>query len=1083
MTTDALRKNTYNRIVVPAFNAVFIPDFRNLARMIQVESGVMPNREFLESRVKQFNSAASDAIFEFAQRFDDSATQADVDAEIDKDLVTLVGRKLTPSYRTLQEDISPFSGGVKEASTEMVRRLRSELVQRTKDNLPSLLGVSGVKKDSPMSINYGAIIDTAANRVFSDAVKNPPTGSKQQFFDNLRKLALSDTLAQGGEDSKFSVSWQYCLPSLTTRYAAEISEKEPAPAPTEPVVRVTQAAPKIYTQAKTLYIVVYVPEQNPRIVTMALAWKGRISMDAFKTCGKLGANKFGINNWAYTRVGEFYTDRDLAIFELSTKQNNAPIWIKTANVDPNEFQAALANALPDLSITIVGSADAPLAKFPTFTALGQVPPEAPAPPQMTVPAPPPSMPMPPPPAATPTAPTIAEPVTAKTYKYRGMTFNGARTQPLSEAEAKERVDALERKYVAKLPSGLSAYQREVAMWLLTKSGNGFVEAVAGSGKSTTLLYCAELMADYYGVKGMVSFNSAIAEKNKKDLTDRKTPMYSTTVSAFGRNFIPNNYIKQFDPQAPPYFSPFDKPKYVALEGAYHRYGRALKMDYDQFFYFYENAEVSKKSKNQDQNQRDSYESAIDENSADFSRFKAFLPAVKEFISILIKVAGIARATGCNFNNANSLIETLDYYETDYLLQKVDLPPATKAGESIHFTINQFTAEELSFYVTGYYETSLNYMVNEGACSFEDFEYWPSIGADFCQYTPHSLIFVDEAQDLSVSQINLIERALAANGRVVFVGDRAQAIYGWRGADTRAVSRIIDRFKCDQLALSLCYRCDDEIIKEAKQYVPQIECAPWKKGKGLVKDVSAVDFKKMLEKGEGPKIGDMVLCRLNNPLGGFAAELNAAGTPTIVVGKSDFFSTVRGLIFDLQNESGRNFSLLPKTISDYYNSALRKAINIYKDREIAEKRIQPTTDALAFIASVYKKLNSAEFRKSRVINTFKAFDEFLFNRETGLLRAVGDEGSLEDLRKSRIVCTSIHRAKGDEAARVWWLGPDLEGGSKKNDKPVAPWRIQEELNLKYVATTRAEHELYKVEYVPMTAEDFASAGDFEFSDDE
>lgn len=1081
MTTDALHKKIYNRIIVTSFNAVFIPDFRNLARMMQAESGVMPSREFLETRVKQFNSAASDAIFEFAQRFDDSATQSDVDAAIEKDLVTLVGKKLTPVYRILQEDVSPFSSGAKEASTEMVRRLRSELVQRTKDNLAELLGISVEKVMLPTSINYGAIIDMAANRAFSEAVKNPSTVSKQQFFDNLRKSALSDTLAQGGEDSKFSVSWQYCLPSLTTRYAAEIVEKEPAPAPTEPVIRVAQTSPKIYTKAKTLYVVVYVPEKNPRIVTMALAWKGRISMDSFKVCGKLGANKFGINNWAYTKVGEFYGDKDLAIFELSEKQGNTPVWIKTVNADPNEFQAALANALPDLSITLVGSADAPLAKFPTFTEIGKVPPAEPAPPQMVAPAPP-KMP-PPPPTVTPTAPTISEPVTAQTYKYRGMTFNGARTQPLSEAEAKERIDALERKYAAKLPSGLSTYQREVAMWLLTKSGNGFVEAVAGSGKSTTLLYCAELMSDYYGIKGMISFNSTIAEKNKKDLTDRKIPMYSTTVSAFGRNFIPRSYIKQVenDPQAPPYFSPFDKPKYVALEGAYHRYQNGLKMDYEKFFYFYENAEVSKKTKNQDQ--RVTYESAIDENNADFARFKAFFPAIKEFISVLIKVAGIARSTGCDFNNPTSLKETLEYYETDYALQKVDLPPATKLDEPIHFKIEQFTDKELSFYVSGYYETSLNYMMNEGACSFEDFEYWPSIGADFCQYTPHSLIFVDEAQDLSVSQINLIERALAANGRVIFVGDRAQAIYGWRGADTRAVSRIIERFKCDQLALSLCYRCDDEIIKAAKEYVPQIECAPWKKGKGLVKDVSSADFKKMLEKGEGPKFGDMVLCRLNNPLGGFAAELNAAGIPTIVVGKSDFFSAVRGLIFDLQNESGRNFSLLPKTIADYYNNALRKAINIYRDREIAEKRIQPTTDALGFIASVYKKLNSAEFRKSRIINTYKAFDDFLFNRDTGLLKAVSDEGSLDDLRKTRIVCTSIHRAKGDEAARVWWLGPDLEGGSKSDDKPVAPWRVQEELNLKYVATTRAEHELYRIEYVPMTAEDFEAAGDFDFSDEE
>ena len=48
------------------------------------------------------------------------------------------------------------------------------------------------------------------------------------------------------------------------------------------------------------------------------------------------------------------------------------------------------------------------------------------------------------------------------------------------------------------------------------------------------------------------------------------------------------------------------------------------------------------------------------------------------------------------------------------------------------------------------------------------------------------LFVDEAQDLNKSQIELVLRSVSATGRIVAVGDPSQSLYGFRGADTQAI---------------------------------------------------------------------------------------------------------------------------------------------------------------------------------------------------------------------------------------------------------------------------------------------------------
>ena len=70
------------------------------------------------------------------------------------------------------------------------------------------------------------------------------------------------------------------------------------------------------------------------------------------------------------------------------------------------------------------------------------------------------------------------------------------------------------------------------------------------------------------------------------------------------------------------------------------------------------------------------------------------------------------------------------------------------------------------------------------------------------------VFVDEAQDLNRAQLELVMKARANGGRMLFVGDKRQAIYGFTGADTQSIPNIIDRTQATVLPLSICLPLPD-----------------------------------------------------------------------------------------------------------------------------------------------------------------------------------------------------------------------------------------------------------------------------------
>src|SRR5690606_15163175 len=81
------------------------------------------------------------------------------------------------------------------------------------------------------------------------------------------------------------------------------------------------------------------------------------------------------------------------------------------------------------------------------------------------------------------------------------------------------------------------------------------------------------------------------------------------------------------------------------------------------------------------------------------------------------------------------------------------------------------------------------------------------------------ILVDEFQDASGAQFELL-RLLAPTGeRVTAVGDPDQAIYGFRGADSTCIRRFAGEFPgARSVRLRRCYRCTDAVLRAARRVV-------------------------------------------------------------------------------------------------------------------------------------------------------------------------------------------------------------------------------------------------------------------------
>ena len=139
------------------------------------------------------------------------------------------------------------------------------------------------------------------------------------------------------------------------------------------------------------------------------------------------------------------------------------------------------------------------------------------------------------------------------------------------------------------------------------------------------------------------------------------------------------------------------------------------------------------------------------------------------------------------------------------------------------------------------------------------------------------VFLDEAQDMSFSQLVMTLSAAKQDGRIfVFLDDR-QAIYGFRGADIESVREILDKLKPTTLSLPISYRCPKSTIELAQRIVPDIQAAP-NAIEGNVDDISPEEMLKCVQ------IGDYIISRTNAPLVKYCLALLKRSIPANIQGR-------------------------------------------------------------------------------------------------------------------------------------------------------------------------------------------------------
>jgi superfamily I DNA/RNA helicase len=113
------------------------------------------------------------------------------------------------------------------------------------------------------------------------------------------------------------------------------------------------------------------------------------------------------------------------------------------------------------------------------------------------------------------------------------------------------------------------------------------------------------------------------------------------------------------------------------------------------------------------------------------------------------------------------------------------------------------------------------------CDFDDMLWLPIVNN--LPLPTAALVMVDESQDLNSAQHAMLERLAAQGARIVAVGDTNQAIYGFRGARVGGMADMASMLKATgkvkHLPLSVTYRCPRAHVALAQQIVPGIDAAP------------------------------------------------------------------------------------------------------------------------------------------------------------------------------------------------------------------------------------------------------------------
>jgi DNA helicase-2/ATP-dependent DNA helicase PcrA len=306
---------------------------------------------------------------------------------------------------------------------------------------------------------------------------------------------------------------------------------------------------------------------------------------------------------------------------------------------------------------------------------------------------------------------------------------------------------------------------------------------------------------------------------------------------------------------------------------------------------------------------------------------------------------------------------------------------------------------------------------------------------------YEFLFIDECQDLSKAQFAVAAKYGKKGGRILAVGDPSQSIYGFTGADINSFNRVKEYTQANQLPLTICFRCPKKVVELAKTIRTDIVGS--KEDEGIVHSILFEDVV------NSAKPGDLIISRLRAPI---VLLVFSFIDKNIKVQIHE--DEVREIINEIKNIFKQNeLNQIISSLSYGFDDLKTEVMNRWN--WIIQKNSERITDSTE--RNLYVE-NEKKYLEKKLDFLHKKYEQWKNDCDTlnDILKRIKDYISATD---NAIKLSTIHRAKGLENKRVFILNYDELPFFRLQQKD---WERTQEINLKYVAITRALSELYLIE---------------------
>lgn len=539
-------------------------------------------------------------------------------------------------------------------------------------------------------------------------------------------------------------------------------------------------------------------------------------------------------------------------------------------------------------------------------------------------------------------------------------------------------------------------QKKIYEFVESGSGNGIIDAVAGAGKTTTLMGCVNHIKNIQDTL-FCAFNTSIRREIQRKFQDMGVNVAVKTNHALGLQMLHGNKMVQLND---------NKYKQILNENGFFK---LIAPEIDAILQIKDAMSLSEmRAFREKESEKGTMAKYHHFNYSDY---------ILHWIMIfLLELNNKFRLTLCD-DNFESYREMENHFgifekERNYFF----LP-----DELIHY----YNANRLLL------KEGNEMAKSQGIIDYTDMLYLPH-HFNLRPNVQYGFVFVDECQDLSRAQIEIVSKYVKPDGRVLAVGDPYQSIYGFTGADPKSFERVKSTFNCQTLSLTDCFRCPVKPIDIAKTIREDI--------KGFKTEDGIVKILKSYEVLSNIRPGDLVIARFRDPLRKLAMKL--VNNDVKVHVHPDEVEEMIGDYKTYFTPSELRKKLDDGNLETFIEKVeLRNIQRFEKDYDNAD----PAVKAVRIKEAIDLLIDSLNFFRNKFydwqLNTIGS----ILLRLTETLRYLGNDA---------VKISTVHRAKGLENDRVFIL--------EYNKMPVPRARLWEQIqerNLKYVAVTRPLNELY------------------------